>query len=290
MRIMRKILPKNAKISKEAKECVQECVSEFISFITSEASEKCKREKRKTINGDDILWAMSGLGFDNYLEPMRVYLHKYRDQQVCTRRPNSKKDDERDMEGDQMSTMNSLPGHQTPMAFQFMYTTNPAYNIPGIPGYPTIPSAPGASGAVPGAQDGSGSAHGVANVSGIPGIGSIAGIPYYIPGTSSQGSHLVPVLTPQGIQLVSAMLPPGFSPQALAFAHSMMQAQAQAQAQAQVQSQTHPPEPVPEIEQDQTHVQEETQGQTQDQSQTGENLEENQFQRIPNSPVTEQNK
>jgi hypothetical protein len=35
-RIMKKSLPPNAKISKEAKECVQECVSEFISFITSE--------------------------------------------------------------------------------------------------------------------------------------------------------------------------------------------------------------------------------------------------------------
>jgi hypothetical protein len=35
-RIMKKALPPNAKISKDAKECVQECVSEFISFITSE--------------------------------------------------------------------------------------------------------------------------------------------------------------------------------------------------------------------------------------------------------------
>lgn len=37
-RIMKKSLPDNAKIAKEAKECVQECVSEFISFITSEYS------------------------------------------------------------------------------------------------------------------------------------------------------------------------------------------------------------------------------------------------------------
>ncbi|KAJ0960181.1 hypothetical protein J5N97_002027 [Dioscorea zingiberensis] len=51
-RIMKKSLPGNAKISKEAKEIVQECVSEFISFITGEASDKCQREKRKTINGD----------------------------------------------------------------------------------------------------------------------------------------------------------------------------------------------------------------------------------------------
>lgn len=35
-RIMKQALPDNAKIAKEAKECMQECVSEFISFITSE--------------------------------------------------------------------------------------------------------------------------------------------------------------------------------------------------------------------------------------------------------------
>lgn len=61
-RIMKKVLPNNAKIAKDAKEGIQECVSEFISFITSEASDKCQQEKRKTINGDDLLWAMTTLG------------------------------------------------------------------------------------------------------------------------------------------------------------------------------------------------------------------------------------
>lgn len=37
-RIMKKKLPGNAKIAKDAKETVQECVSEFISFITSECA------------------------------------------------------------------------------------------------------------------------------------------------------------------------------------------------------------------------------------------------------------
>ncbi|XP_052195380.1 nuclear transcription factor Y subunit B-3-like [Diospyros lotus] len=78
-RIMKKSLPANAKISKEAKETVQECVSEFISFITGEASDKCQREKRKTINGDDLLWAMTTLGFENYLGPLKVYLNRYRE-------------------------------------------------------------------------------------------------------------------------------------------------------------------------------------------------------------------
>ncbi len=43
------------------------------------ASDKCQQEKRKTINGDDLLWAMATLGFDRYIEPLKVYLAKYRE-------------------------------------------------------------------------------------------------------------------------------------------------------------------------------------------------------------------
>ncbi|CAH2058949.1 unnamed protein product [Thlaspi arvense] len=78
-RIMKRGLPPNGKIAKDAKEIVQECVSEFISFITSEASDKCQREKRKTINGDDLLWAMATLGFEDYIEPLKIYLTRYRE-------------------------------------------------------------------------------------------------------------------------------------------------------------------------------------------------------------------
>ena len=78
-RIMKRSIPTTGKIAKEAKECVQECVSEFVSFITSEASDRCKQEKRKTINGEDILFAMATLGFDNYIEPLKMYLIKYRE-------------------------------------------------------------------------------------------------------------------------------------------------------------------------------------------------------------------
>jgi len=79
-----------------AKEFVQKCVSEFISFITSEASQKCAREKRKTVNGSDLIWALSILGvfryvddhlpfsssnfvgFDTYVRNLNVYLHNLR--------------------------------------------------------------------------------------------------------------------------------------------------------------------------------------------------------------------
>lgn len=75
---MKAALPENAKISKEAKECMQECVSEFISFVTSEATERCSAERRKTVNGEDILFALMSLGFENYSEVLKIYLAKYR--------------------------------------------------------------------------------------------------------------------------------------------------------------------------------------------------------------------
>lgn len=81
-RLMKTTLPPSAKVSKDAKECMQECVSEFISFITSEASDNCLGEKRKTINGEDILLAMTALGFENYSEVLKIYLTKYRQQQA----------------------------------------------------------------------------------------------------------------------------------------------------------------------------------------------------------------
>jgi len=80
-RLMKASVPPTAKIAKDAKECVQECVSEFISFVTSEAAEKCHMEKRKTIGGEDILYAMVSLGFENYAETLRVHLAKLRQYQ-----------------------------------------------------------------------------------------------------------------------------------------------------------------------------------------------------------------
>lgn len=43
------------------------------------ASDRCQQEKRKTINGEDILWAMQSLGFENYADALKIYLAKYRE-------------------------------------------------------------------------------------------------------------------------------------------------------------------------------------------------------------------
>lgn len=97
-RIMKKALPSNAKVSKEAKETVQECVSEFISFVTSEASDRVQNEKRKTITGDDVLFALSTLGFDRYVDPLKIYLAKYRE---SVKGDKSKGEDDKDDDDDE---------------------------------------------------------------------------------------------------------------------------------------------------------------------------------------------
>ncbi|KAL1539551.1 nuclear transcription factor Y subunit B-9-like [Salvia divinorum] len=82
-RIMRRVLPDHAKVADDAKETIQECVSEFISFITTEANERCHREYRRTVTPNDVVAAMEGLGFGNYVEPLTVFINKHRAQQDC---------------------------------------------------------------------------------------------------------------------------------------------------------------------------------------------------------------
>lgn len=48
-------------------------------FILNRASDKCQKEKRKTINGEDLLWALGTLGFEEYVEPLKLFLAKYRE-------------------------------------------------------------------------------------------------------------------------------------------------------------------------------------------------------------------
>jgi hypothetical protein len=49
------------------------------SYLSFRACEKCRNDKRKTINGDDLLFALNQLGFDRYLENLNLYYTKYKE-------------------------------------------------------------------------------------------------------------------------------------------------------------------------------------------------------------------
>ncbi|CAG8623331.1 14601_t:CDS:2, partial [Acaulospora colombiana] len=97
-RIMKRALPENAKIAKEAKE----------------SSDRCQQEKRKTINGEDILWAMQSLGFENYAEALKIYLAKYRETTKTERSSaNAKDKDEESANVNDMYPQQQQQSHPT---------------------------------------------------------------------------------------------------------------------------------------------------------------------------------
>ena len=64
--------------------CVYVCEYAYHSFtsLLHRACDRCVHEKRKTITGDDLLYAMATLGFDHYIEPLQFYLQAYREVSV----------------------------------------------------------------------------------------------------------------------------------------------------------------------------------------------------------------
>ncbi|XP_047331291.1 nuclear transcription factor Y subunit B-4-like [Impatiens glandulifera] len=89
VRIMRRVVPPHGKIDDDVKKIVQHCVSKFIGLITTEANMHCQSESRRTIITDDILRAMAKLGFEDYVNPLSLYMFRYREAESLgmTRRP-----------------------------------------------------------------------------------------------------------------------------------------------------------------------------------------------------------
>ncbi|CAL0315475.1 unnamed protein product [Lupinus luteus] len=89
VKIMRQVLPKDARISEDAVDTVQKCASEFIAFITDAAIEHSKLDKRMTISAEDLLFVMENMGFDDYVPPLTLFLERYRNQSVQVGVPNA---------------------------------------------------------------------------------------------------------------------------------------------------------------------------------------------------------
>jgi len=65
-------LTKDAKISRDAKVMMQEFVSEFICFVTSEANDCSLAANRKAISQEDILNALENLDLASFVPPMEA--------------------------------------------------------------------------------------------------------------------------------------------------------------------------------------------------------------------------
>ncbi|KAL3924096.1 MAG: hypothetical protein SGPRY_004020 [Prymnesium sp.] len=65
-------LPANVKVSKDAKIFMQEVISEFIGFVTSEANDVCLFNKQKAISGADIITALQNLDLAMFVAPLEA--------------------------------------------------------------------------------------------------------------------------------------------------------------------------------------------------------------------------
>ncbi|XP_074356483.1 transcriptional activator hap3-like [Apium graveolens] len=75
---MSRMVANDRGISAGAVISIQECVSKFIRFMTTQANTRCKEEKRTTITGEDVLIAMNNHGFYRYIGPLFLYLNHFR--------------------------------------------------------------------------------------------------------------------------------------------------------------------------------------------------------------------
>ncbi|XP_062230053.1 uncharacterized protein LOC133927616 [Phragmites australis] len=78
-RIMRLALPPNAKVTGDAKDAMDRSVKEFAAAVTWTAVQECRRDRRVTVTGDDLIVAMGSLGLGDYVGPLRAYLRRYRE-------------------------------------------------------------------------------------------------------------------------------------------------------------------------------------------------------------------
>ena len=53
--VMRAAIPQEAKIGRDAREAAQDCASEFVAFVASEASDACAAAGRRIMTGRDVV-------------------------------------------------------------------------------------------------------------------------------------------------------------------------------------------------------------------------------------------
>ena len=78
-RVMAATIPQNAKIARDARAFMQELVSEFICFLTSEVNDICIASRRRVMSAKDFVEAANNLDLNEYaelLKPLVPYFEK----------------------------------------------------------------------------------------------------------------------------------------------------------------------------------------------------------------------
>ena len=67
---------KETRIDKEVVELMQEMVTEFVCFVTSDMAEEVNRDRRVSLKGQDLIESLHKLGFTQIAEILEIMLPK----------------------------------------------------------------------------------------------------------------------------------------------------------------------------------------------------------------------
>ncbi|GJN00028.1 hypothetical protein PR202_ga17176 [Eleusine coracana subsp. coracana] len=71
----------NSTINADTKQAMSRCVSQFAAVLMHEAVRVGREESRQTVSGEDIITALGRLGLTEYVAPLSLLLHRYRESQ-----------------------------------------------------------------------------------------------------------------------------------------------------------------------------------------------------------------
>ncbi|KAF2360601.1 Transcription factor CBF/NF-Y/archaeal histone domain [Trinorchestia longiramus] len=81
MRLIKDSLPPGALVSKEARSAIARAASVFVLYATSTANALAQANKKKTLQGQDVLDAMKEMDFEQFVEPLTECLEAFKKSQ-----------------------------------------------------------------------------------------------------------------------------------------------------------------------------------------------------------------
>ncbi len=81
-KLLKASLPENVSVSQDVKQKLANAAGVFILYLTSAAQEKCRRTKRSTMNGDDVLQALEEIDISDLTGPLKRYAEEMREEKL----------------------------------------------------------------------------------------------------------------------------------------------------------------------------------------------------------------
>ncbi|KAI9032257.1 TATA binding protein-associated phosphoprotein [Hyaloraphidium curvatum] len=117
-KLIQEMLPPNITCTKETRDMLIECCTEFVHLLTMQANSVCDKEQKKTITGDHIMTALEELGFGEYVpELQEVYADHQKTLKESQGKASSRKLDKSGLSQEELLAQQQLLFQQARAAF-----------------------------------------------------------------------------------------------------------------------------------------------------------------------------